>query len=208
VKVVVFGASGKVGRVVVETLLERGHGVRVFIHKTSRFEDDERVKTIKGDIHRLEDVRRAVQDVNAVISVVSSWKAKDKDVLSSGVENILQTVDESDGIRIVSLTGNLARGKDERWPLAFRLARSAMLIFAKGVIKDAELHIERLVSSNQDWVVVRSPVITSSKNCRGYKFSEEQKFVATKSVKCVASGLVDLAENKNSSLTRKLLFIY
>jgi nucleoside-diphosphate-sugar epimerase len=206
-KVVVFGASGKVGQVVVETLLEREHQVRAFIHKSNPYEEIRRVEIVKGDIHQLDDVKRAVIGVDAVISVVSSWKAKDKDALSFGIENILKAIKGRNDARIVSLTGNLAKGSGEKFPLPFSLARLAMLIFAKGVLKDAENHIKSLEISKKNWVVVRSPIITGSRRCRGYELSIYPKFVATKAVGCVANSLVDLAQNKNSNHQRKLLFI-
>ncbi|HPQ82616.1 MAG TPA: NAD(P)H-binding protein, partial [Candidatus Saccharimonas sp.] len=58
--ITVFGATGHVGSLVVEKLLAGGHNVSAFTHGTHHFEDNTRLRIIPGDIHKSEDVEKAL----------------------------------------------------------------------------------------------------------------------------------------------------
>lgn len=77
-KVVVFGASGKVGKIVVANLLNDGYHVRAFVHSSNPFEDHAKLETIKGDIYAIKDVEAAVRGVDVVVSTLGSWGTKKK----------------------------------------------------------------------------------------------------------------------------------
>lgn len=160
-KVVVFGANGKVGRKVVANLLDSGHTVRAFIHSKSSIEPDPKLEFIKGDIHKSGDVDRAIKGADAVVSALGSWGTKTKDIVSSGMANIIPAMQKHAVKRVISVTGAGARDSVDKPSLIDKLSRPLLFIVAAKILRDGEDHIAQLRASQLDWTVVRSPAMIS-----------------------------------------------
>src|SRR4051812_42365964 len=93
-QVTVFGASGKVGRLVVAEALQRGYSVKAFVHSRNPFEDSPKLKVVKGDVYDSDDVAKALRGSDAVISCLGSWGSKRRDVLSSAMRMIIPAMTE------------------------------------------------------------------------------------------------------------------
>jgi putative NADH-flavin reductase len=157
--VTVFGASGKVGRLVVQQLLDDDHRITVFVHSHAPFGNNVDLNIVRGDVHNAADVAKALQNSEAVISTLGSWGTKSKDVVSSAMEQIVPVM-ESEGIkRIIGLTGSGAKAPGEKLSLMDKLSRPAFKLVAGKILDDSEHHIQRLADSSLDWTVIRSPVM-------------------------------------------------
>ena len=73
----VFGASGRIGQLVVLLALERGHTVKAFVHSKNPFLDDKNLTIITGAVSDSATVGKALQGGKAVISALGSWGIKD-----------------------------------------------------------------------------------------------------------------------------------
>lgn len=88
-KLVVFGATGRTGRYLVEGVLEEGHEVRAFARNPSKVETQhERLRMIKGGVLDFMDVE-AVAGTHALLSALSHTKTSPKNVQTVGTENII-----------------------------------------------------------------------------------------------------------------------
>jgi NAD(P)-dependent dehydrogenase (short-subunit alcohol dehydrogenase family) len=159
--ITIFGASGGVGRLLVELLLQRGHTVTVFVHRHSPFEATERLRIARGDIHDARHVAAAIAGSDAIGSTLSSWGTPRKDVLSAAMTNICPAMQSAGISRIVSLTGADARGHGDRLTLLHRLFHRVLRIIAGTVLDDGEKHMEILRMSGLHATVVRSPIMFS-----------------------------------------------
>ena len=88
-RITIFGANGRVGHLVVEGAMDAGHDVTAFVHHESKFPKNTKLKVVQGDIHDAKDVARAVKGADVVISALGSWGTKRKDIVSSGMANII-----------------------------------------------------------------------------------------------------------------------
>lgn len=71
-KLVVVGATGNIGRRIVQEALSRGHEVVGVVRDPTAVESpDARVRLVKGDATNAEDVARAVRGADAVVSAIS-----------------------------------------------------------------------------------------------------------------------------------------
>jgi uncharacterized protein len=71
-KIVVIGATGNIGRRVAKEALSRGHEVTGVVRDPDAVEaPDSRVRLVKADATRADDVARAVKGADAVVSAIS-----------------------------------------------------------------------------------------------------------------------------------------
>lgn len=169
-KIVVFGAGGQVGSLLVEYALADGHAVTAFVHRHHHLPDHPSLTIIQGDVYNTGDVTRAIDGANVVMSALSSWGTKKKDVLSAAMKSIIPAMQQRGVKRIISLTGAEARAAGDHLGIIHRFAHFGIGIVGGPVLRDGERHIQLLEQSNLDWVVVRSPIMRTSTS-QGYALS-------------------------------------
>lgn len=168
--IVVFGANGRVGRLIVKQLIDQRHTVTAFVHSDPKQRVDD-VTYISGDVHDASNVRDALEDTEVVISALGSWGTKEKDILSSAMQNLIPAMRQRGIRRIISLTGADAKLPKEPVPLPAKLSRFAFSLIAGKVLRDGEVHLRLLASSDLDWTVLRSPIM-NEKRGMGYTLLE------------------------------------
>src|SRR3712207_3877578 len=127
-KVAVFGATGKVGRHLVDQALERGDEVTVFVRDPSKLttQRHERLEVVQGDVLDPKDVEQAVVGAGAILSALGHTKTSSKDVLTEGTKNIVAAMKEHGIRRLVSLTGAGVRDPKDEPPLVDRVIGSLL----------------------------------------------------------------------------------
>jgi putative NADH-flavin reductase len=145
-QLLVIGATGRTGRLVVAQALERGHAVTAFTRRPEQLAAlADRVRIVRGDAQQLEDVRSAVRGQDAVIAAVGT----------SGIARTLVAALQESGVqRLVMTSSRSIVASRPRLPvllawLAFR-AVYADLARAEGMLE----------ASNLDWSIVRATMLT------------------------------------------------
>ena len=194
-QITVFGASGKVGKQVVELALAQKLEVVAFVHSKNPFEPKPGLSVVKGDINDAEAVKKAVEGSDAVISTLGSWGTKDKNSLTVGMRNIIPAMETSKPTRLITLTGSGATWSGDK-PSIFDKASHILLgLVARKILEDGEEHLRLLDASDLDWTAIRSPVM-SSKSVSGYKLSyKPPSLVAKIPREAVAKCLIDQIED-------------
>ncbi len=172
-KTIIFGATGRTGIPLIKQALESEHEITAFVRNPDKLPDDlrERVHIVQGDILNSEDVDRAIQGQEAVISVIGQSKESPEDLQTRATEYIVSAMQAHDVNRIVSLTGAGVRIEKDTPKLFDKFMKVLLNIFAKKVLKDAEGHVEILKSSDLKWTVVRVPVLTEGELKGSYRVS-------------------------------------
>lgn len=191
-RVLVFGANGRVGSKVVARLLRDNHQVRAFVHSGVNLPTDHNLQVIEGDVHDSQSVSDALKDQQAVISALGSWGTESKDILSSAMQNIVPAMQKASIQRIISVTGSGAIALGDRPSLIDKLNRGLIRLAASKILEDGESHIAILAASNLDWTVIRSPAMHNSTS-RLYTLSNHAPAPwARISRDAVADAMVDL----------------
>lgn len=102
-KVIVFGATGGVGKQVVQQGLDAGHEITAFIRTPSKLEVSyEGLTIVQGDAFNAEEVSDTIKGHDAVISCLgSSTGMKKSDELQNMTRNIVEGMQRHDVNRIV-----------------------------------------------------------------------------------------------------------
>lgn len=167
-RVVIFGASGKTGRLLVEGALREGHRVRAFVRDRSKITmQHEHLQIFEGDVLDVTRVEEAVENCGAVLSALGHTKNSTNDVQTRGTENIVGAMRKHGKRRLVSLTGAGVRDPEDRPKLADRAFALLLGTLMPSVLRDAEGHAEVIQQSGLDWVIVRAPRLTDgpATNC-------------------------------------------
>ena len=204
-RVAVFGANGKVGRLIVQKLIEDNYEVTAFVHNSSSFTETKNLKIAQGDVHRLSDVKSAVKDSEIIVSALGSWGTKQKDIVSSGTKNIIEASKGTNIRRVITLTGSDALAKGDKTGLFNRAVHSLIKLSpARRILIDGEQHISMLEMSNLNWTVLRSPVMNNHGNSSSYSLNNVRpKPWQTVNRLSVADAMVKLI-NDSKSLTKAL----
>jgi putative NADH-flavin reductase len=155
----VFGAGGKVGRLVVAEALACGYTVVAFVHSHNPFEPDDNLVLRQGDVYNTDDVAAAIQGSEAVISCLGSWGTKGRDVLSRFTRSVIPAMEQQKIMRLVTLTGIGVQTHPGK--LSRTLLRAMNWLPFGKVFNDAEQHVQLLNVSSLDWTAVCSPVMNN-----------------------------------------------
>ena len=156
-KVIVFGATGKTGRHVVTTALERGHEVTAFGRSADRLDlNSDALEKCKGDVFNRESVNRAVAGHDAAVVCLGSTGLRDKTTLAAGTRIVVDAMSENRADRLVVLS---AAGVDDSWkqiPWSSRLVFRTML---RNLFADHHAQEAIVKQSPLDWTIVRAAVL-------------------------------------------------
>ena len=102
-KIIVFGANGKTGRIVVEKALAEGHEVSAFVRDKAKLKlDQPGLSIIEGQATNLADVEQAIAGHDLVISCLGSDKGMSKSTaLHEMTKNIVASMKKHNVSRII-----------------------------------------------------------------------------------------------------------
>lgn len=167
-KLIVFGATGSVGRHVVAQALSQGHEVTAFARTPEAFEIDGAGPTptlAKGDALDPEAVEGGVAGHDAVICALGAGRSGG--VRSIGTRNIIRAM-ENTGVKRLVCQSTLGVG-DSEGNLNFFWKHVMFGWFLKEAFAD---HVEQeayVRESDLDWVIVRPAAFTDGPVTGEYK---------------------------------------
>jgi putative NADH-flavin reductase len=170
-KITIFGATGKVGRHLVDQALERGDRVTAFVRDPSKLttQRHERLKVVQGNVQNPKDVEQAVAGTDAVLSALGQTKTSSKDVLTEGIKNIVAAMNKHGVRRLVSLTGAGVRDPKDEPKLVDRVIGSLLKLLQRDLLEDAVGAARVIQESDLDWVIVRAPVLNEGEKKGEYR---------------------------------------
>jgi putative NADH-flavin reductase len=170
-KIAIFGATGKVGRHLLDQALERGDEVTAFVRDTSKLTTHrhERLKVVEGDVLDPKDVEQAVAGTGAVLSALGHTKTSSKDVLTEDTKNIVATMKEHGVRRLVSLTGAGVRDTKDEPKLVDRVIGSLLKLLQRDLLEDSIGQVRVIKESGLEWVIVRAPVLNEGEKKGKYR---------------------------------------
>jgi putative NADH-flavin reductase len=156
-KLVIFGANGRVGRLIVAEAVRRGHEVTAAVYGDVDARLGDSVRILSVDISEPIQVQHAIHGQDAVVSALGSWGTSTQDIVSRGMKVIVPAMQREGVARLISLTGADARVRGDRPALSAHLMRTILRLAAPKILDDGEVHIRVLRQSDCDWTVIRSP---------------------------------------------------
>ena len=165
--VLVLGAAGKTGRMVVEELLRAKHLPTAFVRHPERYTAPAGVKVVTGDASNAGDVTAAVKGCDAVISALGHTSASKSTALTDAARTLVTALPA--GTRFIGLTGNgVADAADPPRPLGGNLITIVIKLLPGGVYEDGFEQVAIMRASALDWTMIRAPRLSEKKGTGAY----------------------------------------
>jgi nucleoside-diphosphate-sugar epimerase len=168
--VVVFGATGRTGRLVVEGALARGHDVTAFVRapdKVGALRD--RIRVVQGDVLDGGAVSDAVDGQEAaLVALAGGGRKAGAQVNAQGTLNVIRSMQRYGVRRLVVLSaGGTQPGHDPNLPWFFEHVLKPL--FLKDVLADLRRMEISVRQSELDWTVVRAAQLVDGPARGGYR---------------------------------------
>jgi putative NADH-flavin reductase len=156
-RVLIFGATGKTGSLVVERALAKGHKVTVVVRDANKFKK-EGVRVLVGDATKLDNVLDAMRDQDAVIETIGGTAPyKTTRLERDSVRNMIDAMHAEDVRRLIVVS---MMGIDEsRAQAPFWYKYLLMPTFLRGSTKDKTAMEVEVKASGLDYVIARPPIL-------------------------------------------------
>jgi uncharacterized protein YbjT (DUF2867 family) len=153
-KIIVFGATGNVGRLAVARMLKEGHAVTAFARRPGKIGIEHPNLTLHaGDAMDAEAVAGAVKGHDAVVITIGAGMSRSSLIRSQGTMNVIQAMHRH-GVRRLICQSTL--GAHESWEnLNFFWKRIMFGLLLRPVFLDHELQEKLVRASGLDWTIVR-----------------------------------------------------
>ena len=156
-KILVVGAGGKTGQLVVQRALDAGHEVTAFVHSADEYEGAN-VLLIEGDATDADAMKKAVAEQDAVIDTIGGKTPFLNTTLEESVARAIIAAMQDQGVRRLVVTSMMGEG--DSWEQASLFQHLLIPTFLRGARAD-KAHMEAEVeSSNLDWIIARPAVLT------------------------------------------------
>lgn len=157
-KVLVFGANGRTGKLVVARAVANGHEVTVLVRNASLYHQAG-VQVIMGDALNAEEVLHATQHQDAVVNCIGGtapWKSQTLERVA--MQNIVTAMKVSGTKRLVVVSAMGVGDSSKQSPWWYRYLMVPTFLRGSTADKTAMETIVR--ESEVDWVIARPPVLT------------------------------------------------
>lgn len=168
-KILLLGATGRLGRLVLEVALEKGYEVHCLARNSERIKDRNGLVTFEGNAAQLEDLEMAIRECTFIINTLNISRKSDfpwssirtpKTYLSEVMKNLVFLAGRENIYRIVTCSAWGVAETRKHIPGWFRWLVDHSNIGVAYL--DHERQEKLLESGNTDWTIVRPVGLTNS----------------------------------------------
>ena len=170
-RIVVFGAAGRTGKLVVDKALGHGHDVVAIIRSTPLALTNSRLECTTADVRDFDAVSAAISGAHGVAFAISQGSGMGKDVHEAGIANVIHAMAEHQVSKLAAMSaaGTFDRGS-KRLSLTYRALAATAL---RPVYDDLEAMERRIMASDLDWTIIRPYGLTDGPATGDYRVSLE-----------------------------------
>lgn len=150
-KILVLGATGRVGRQIVEFALKDQHEVTTFVRDPHKLQlDNKNLHMFQGNVLNKKDLEQAMVNVDVVVSALNT---DGNDTLSSSISLILEVMEQHTIKRIITIgTAGILQSRVSPTILRYQSTESKRK--STFAAKEHQYVFDQLHDSNVDWTIV------------------------------------------------------
>jgi len=160
VRILVLGATGGTGRLIVREAAAAGHRVRALVRSKAKAESLAGADLVEGDALDEQALARALEGCEAVVSSLGTPMSPFNEVtlLSRASRALVSAMERANVRRLVCITG-LGAG-DSRGHGGFMFDAFVLPVLLRNVYRDKDRQEAIVRASALDWVLVRPMILT------------------------------------------------
>jgi putative NADH-flavin reductase len=157
----IFGATGRTGRLLTQAALAEGHEVVALARTPGKLDiKHERLLVVPGNLQDAASVAEVIAGSAAVLSVLGPTSNRPVFEVSQGMQSILAAMNEHRVRRLVQSVGAGVGDPNDR-PTYLDRGIGAMLKLVSGNVYRDMLRVAELIRASElDWTLVRVPMLT------------------------------------------------
>jgi putative NADH-flavin reductase len=170
VRLLVVGASGRTGRLLVAQALGHGHDVTAFVRDANDITSGERLAVVAGDAADPAALASAVEGQDAVISVLAARRGQPASIYADGTANLVRAMTARGIDRLVVASAAGVGGHTRELPLPYQ----ALLLLPR-LRRDYEAMEAmegEIMLSDLEWTIVRAAVLSNKQQTGHYRVVE------------------------------------
>lgn len=179
-KIIVFGATGTIGRLVVKQALKDNYEVIAFARNPQAIAiEHSHLSKYEGDVYKPSDVSAAIQGCDVVCITLGS-KSLSSDVRSVGTQHIVNAMQQHHVKRLICQS-TLGVGESRR-NLNFFWKYLMFGLILRHVYKDHVLQEQIVKQTDLEWVIVHPAAFVDDAKSQNYKhgFTANEKHLRLK----------------------------
>jgi putative NADH-flavin reductase len=202
-KLLILGAAGRTGRLLVDQALAAGHTVTAFVRgdagDTAQIPN---TTTIVGDARNISDLKKALKGQDAVVSTIGSSKPGDR-VIADSTASLIAAAKQEGVKRVIMMSSFLATKNFQPNPIV-RLALKVM----GSIVADIKSGEDLLQESDLDYTIVYATRLTNESLNPHYRIvSDTEKVGATDSISRADVAEFLLTQLNDKTYVRKSVLI-
>jgi len=159
-KIVIFGASGKTGSLLVDQTLEKGHQVTAYVRRTNSISTEHNnLKIVVGNLTEKLKLIDALTGAEVCISTLGGNSLTHRTpALVEGIANIVDAMEQAGTKRFMYMS-SIGAG-ESRFLMAQPIRFLIVSLFLRVPLADHNLNEELIAKSKLDWTIVRPGGLT------------------------------------------------
>ncbi|MBT2623640.1 SDR family oxidoreductase [Chryseobacterium sp. ISL-6] len=178
-KILILGATGRTGRLIVEEVLKQGYDLNVLVRDKNKLPfHSKSVKVYQGTPTHREDLAAAMQGCDLIISALSIARASDapwsklitpKNFITESMKNVISEAGQQNLKRLITISA-WGVGETQK-EIPFWLRWLINYTNMRPIYAEHESQEKLLKSSNLSWTAVRPVALNDSKKIKTLKVS-------------------------------------
>jgi len=168
-KIVVFGASGKTGSLLVHEALTSGHYLVAYVRKPESIKSDHpNLKVVAGYLNEKDKLKLVISGSDGCISTLGGASlTKHSCEIIEGIDNIVTIMEEEKVMRFIYLSSFGAGDSRKYMPQPIRFLIADLMLHVP--LADHNTNESRITKSQLNWTIVRPGGLTNGAKTENLK---------------------------------------
>jgi nucleoside-diphosphate-sugar epimerase len=160
----IFGATGKTGQLLVRQALDEGNMVVVYARNPTKLDlKSGNLSIIQGELTDYEKIKGAMHNVGAVLSVLGPKGRAKGTPITSGMKNIIAAMKEQGVRRLVATSAISVKDPDDRPEVRARFFVGLVKLAMRSAYDDIVGAAAVIRESNLDWTILRLSLLNNNR---------------------------------------------